>query len=143
LFDYGKERLYTGILGMQNQREYRDYKKRQLSGASDGRGIKVGATATPGTLVHTAISSVAANEWDEVFLRAVNTSGSPVKLTIEWGGTTSPDDLIEITIPAESGFSEVIPGHVLHNAKEARAFAASADVIVLHGYVNRYEQTDM
>lgn len=127
---------------MQNQRDYRDYKKRQLSGASDGRGIKVGATATPGTLVHTALSSVAANEWDEVFIQAVNTSGSDVKLTIEWGGSTSPDDLIEITIPAESGFTEVIPGHVLHNAKVVRAFAATADVIVLHGYVNRYEQTD-
>jgi hypothetical protein len=84
---------------------------------------------------------VAANEWDEVWLRVVNTSGAAAKLTIEWGGTTAPDDLIEITIPAESGFTEVIPGHVLQNAKEVRAFAASADVLVVHGYVNRYENT--
>ena len=122
------------------QRDYRDYKKRKLSGSTDGRGIKVGATSTPGTLIHTALSNIAANEWDEVWLKAINTSGSPVKLTVEWGGTTSPDDLVEVTIPAESGFTEVIPGHVLQNGAEVRAFAATADVIVIHGFVNRFEQ---
>src|SRR5687768_9444887 len=121
------------------QRDYRDYKKRKLSASSDGRGIKVGATASPGTLIHQALSNVAANEWDEVWLRSVNTSNAAVKLTVQWGGTTSPDDLIEITIPAESGFTEVIPGHLLQNGKEVRAFADTADVLVLHGFVNRFE----
>lgn len=125
-----------------NQRDYSDYKKRKLSASDDGRGIKVGATSTPGTLIHTALSNISANEWDEVWIRAINTSASTVKLTIEWGGTTSPDDLIEISIPAESGFTEVIPGHVLQNAKAVRAFADTADVVVLHGYVNRYERMD-
>jgi hypothetical protein len=124
-----------------NGREFRDYKKRKLSASTDGRGVKVGATATPGTLIHTALASQAPSEYDEIFLQAVNTSASGVKLTVEWGGTTSPDDLVEITIPAESGFTEVIPGHVLQNGAAVRAFAASADVIVMHGYVNRYEQT--
>jgi hypothetical protein len=122
-------------------RDYRDYKKTGLSESDDGRGVKVAATGSPGTLVHTALASVAANEWDEVFLKAVNTSGSAVKLTVQWGGTTSPDDEVEVTIPAESGFTEVIPGHVLQNGKEVRAFAATADVIVLHGYVNRFQHT--
>ncbi len=122
-----------------DMRDYRDYQKRKLSGSSDGRGVKVAASASPGTLVHTALSSVAANEWDEVFIQAVNTSADAVKLTLEWGGSTSPDDLIEVTIPAESGFTEVIPGHVLQNGAAVRAFAAQADVIVLHGYVNRYQ----
>ena len=121
-------------------RDYRDYQKRKLSGSADGRGIKVAASTTPGTLVHTALSSVAANEWDEVFIQAVNTSDTAVKLTVEWGGTSSPDDHIEVTIPAENGFTEVIPGHVLQNGALVRAFAAQADVIVLHGYVNRYQQ---
>jgi hypothetical protein len=123
------------------QRDYRDFRKRKLSASTNGRGIKVAATASPGTLVHTALPNVAANEWDEVWIRAINTSSSPVKLTIEWGGTTAPDDLIEVTIPAESGFTEVIPGHVLQNEAEVRAFAATADVIVLHGFVNRFENT--
>jgi len=122
-------------------RDYRDFKKRKLSGSTDGRGIKVGTTGTPGTLIHTALSNIAANEWDEVWLKAVNTSASAVKLTIEWGGTTSPDDLVEVTIPAEDGFTEVIPGHVLQNGAEVRAFAATADVIILHGFVNRFEHS--
>ncbi len=126
---------------MCKEHDFRDYKKRKLSGSADGRGIKVAATSSPGTLIHTALSNIAANEWDEIWIKAVNTSGSPVKLTIEWGGTTSPDDLVEVTIPAEDGFTEVIPGHVLNNAKEVRAFAATADVIVLHGFVHRYENT--
>ncbi len=120
-------------------RDYRDYQKRKLSGSSDGRGIKVAASSSPGTVIHTALSSVAANEWDEIFIQAVNTSDSAVKLTVEWGGTDSPGDHIEVTIPAESGFTELIPGHILQNGALVRAFAASADVIVLHGYVNRYQ----
>lgn len=128
---------------MQIQRDYRDFKKRKLSASTSGRGIKVAASASPGTLIHTALSSVGANEWDEVFIRAVNTSGSAVKLTIEWGGTTNPDDQVEITIQPEAGLTEVIPGFVVQNGVEVRAFAATANVIVLHGYVNRYEQTQV
>lgn len=128
---------------MYNKRDYRDYRKRQLSESNKGRGIKVSATASPGTLIHTALDNVAANDWDEITIRAINTSGSAVKLTIEWGGTTSPDDLIEVTIPAESGLVDVIPAHVLNNGAEIRAFAATADVIVLHGFVNRYEHSRM
>ena len=126
---------------MHNERDYRDYKKRKLSASTDGRGIKVGVTASPGTLLHEALASTAANEWDEIVLKAVNTSASSVKLTVEWGGTTSPDDLVEVTIPAESGFTDVIPGHVLQNGAEVRAFADTADVVVIHGYVNRYAHT--
>ncbi len=122
-------------------RDFRDYKKRKLSASDGGRGIKVAATASPGTLVHEALESIAQNEWDEVWIRAVNTSGASVKLTLEWGGTATPDDQVEITIPGEDGFHDIVLGHVLQNGKAVRAFAATADVIVLHGFVNRYEQT--
>lgn len=115
------------------------YKKRGLSGSVDGRGIKVAAAASPGTLVHTALASKAANEWDEIVIRAVNTSAAAVKLTLQWGATTDPDDSVEMTLPAEAGFTEIIPGHVLQNGAVVRAFAATANVIVVHGYVNRYE----
>ena len=116
-----------------------NYKKRKLSASSDGRGIKVAATATPGTLIHSALSNVAGNEWDEVWLRAVNSSASAVKLTIEWGGTANPDDQIEVTLPPEGGFTEVVHGHLLQNGAAVRAFAATANVVILHGFVNRYE----
>lgn len=87
----------------------RDCQKRKLSASRDRRGIKVTATASPGSLIHTALNSIAANEWDDIFIQAVNTSGSAVKLIIEWGGARIPDDLIEITIPAEDEGRKFIP----------------------------------
>lgn len=124
---------------MCQERDYRDYKTRKLSASSDGRGIKVAATASPGTLIHQALLNVAANEWDSLWIQAVNTTTSAVKLTIEWGGTTAPDDQIEISLAGEAGLKEIIPGLVLQNGREVRAFADSANAIVLHGFVHRYE----
>ena len=103
-----------------------------------GLGIKVAAIATAGTAIHTA--SATATTIDEIWLYAVNTSSSAVKLTVEWGEATAPDGNIELTIAAESGLVLVSPGLVMQGnatAKVVRAFAATANVIVIHGYVNR------
>jgi hypothetical protein len=109
-----------------------------LSGSTDGRGVKVAATATAGTTIHTG--SATATTYDEVWLYAVNTSASSVKLTIEWGGTTSPDDLLELTVLPEAGLVTVVPGLLIKgNATPLviRAFAGTADVICIHGFVNQ------
>ena len=103
-----------------------------------GLGIKVAATATAGTAIHTASATPATI--DEVWLYAVNSSTSAVKLTLEWGEATAPDGNIEQTIPAESGLYLIAPGLLLQGnatAKVVKAFAATANVIVIHGYVNR------
>lgn len=106
-----------------------------LSGSTNGKQIKVVATSGTGTLIHTAVSG--ATELDEVWLYATNTDTTSRKLTIQWGGTASPDDLIELTIPAESGYTLVIPGLIIQNSLVVRAFASTANVIVVGGYVNR------
>jgi|APGre2960657444_1045066.scaffolds.fasta_scaffold277721_2 hypothetical protein len=115
------------------------FSKTILSGSTDGRGIKVAATATAGTLVHTGSST--ATTLDEIWLYAVNTSASDVKLTVEWGGVSSPDDHIEYTVKAENGLYLIAPGILIKgNATTAlivRAFAATTNVIVIHGYVHR------
>jgi len=114
------------------------FTKLTLSASTDGRAIKVAATATPGTTIHTGPS--VASEIDEVWLYAMNTDTTPRKLTVEWGGVSSPDDLIEITLPAEPGLVLIAPGLLIKgNATPllVRAFAANADVITIHGYVNR------
>lgn len=114
------------------------FSKLVLSGSTDGRAIKVAATATAGTTVHTASST--STHFDEVWLYAMNTDTAARKLTIEWGSTSAPDDLIEITVPAESGLTLVVPGLVLKGNSTplvVRAFAASANVVTIHGYVNR------
>lgn len=104
-----------------------------LSGSINGRGIKVVATATPGTTVHTAHATAK----DEIVVWAVNTDTSDRKLTVEFGGTTSPDDTIEMTIPAEGGLIVVIPGLTVSGGLVVKAFAAAANVVILFGHVNR------
>lgn len=110
------------------------YSKIPLSGSTNGRGILVAATATPGTLIHTATSGTV-NE-DEIWLYAMNTSASGVKLTVEFGGVSASDQ-IELTISPESGLILVSPGLTLQNSLVVRAFAATANVINIFGYVNR------
>jgi hypothetical protein len=114
------------------------FAKNILSGSTDGRAIKVSATGTPGTLIHTGSTNTSVI--DEIWLYAQNTDTTARKLTVEWGDVTSPDDLIEITIPAESGLVLVAPGLIIKGNATAlivRAFAASANVLTVHGYVNR------
>jgi len=115
------------------------FSKQILSGSTDGKAVKVTGTGTAGAVtVHTGSST--ATTLDEIWVYANNTSASDVKLTIEWGGTTSPDDLIEFTVKAENGLYLIIPGLVLKgNATPlvVRAFAGTANVITLSGYVNR------
>jgi acyl-coenzyme A thioesterase PaaI-like protein len=114
------------------------FSKQVLSGSTDGRGILVAATATAGTTIHTGSST--ATVIDEVWLYAVNTSASNVKLTIEYGGTTSPNDLIEFTVPAEAGLYLIVPALLIKGNATllvVRAFAATTNVIAIHGYVNR------
>ena len=103
-----------------------------------GLAIKVAQTVTAGTTIHTASSASATI--DEIWLYAVNSSASSVKLTIEWGEATAPDGNVEVTVQPEAGLVTIIPGFVLQgNAtqKVVKAFAATANVICIHGFVNR------
>ena len=106
-----------------------------LSGSTNGRPIKVAATATAGTTIHTATST--SGEIDRIYLYAANTSAASVKLTLEWGGVTSPDDLLEFQIPSESGARILVDGAPLAGGLLVRAFAGSADVINIVGRVIR------
>lgn len=107
--------------------------KLKLSGSTNGRPIKVAATATAGTTIHTAH----ATNLDELWLWASNTDTTARKLTIELGGTTSPDDLIEVTIAPEAGLVLVVPGIPLTGSVVTGAFCATANVVNIVGFVNR------
>ena len=112
------------------------FTKTLLSGSTNGKAIKVVATATAGTTIHTAVSGTAS--LDEIWLYAHNSSASAVKLTLEWGEATAPDGNIEINIGAEgTGLVLVAPGLLLQNSLVVKAFAGTANVITLTGYVNR------
>jgi hypothetical protein len=106
-----------------------------LSGSTHGRGVKVAATSSAGTTIHTATSS--ATDCDVITMYAYNSSASAVNLTIQWGGTTSVDDDIKLSIPATSGLTLILPDLVLRNSLVVKAYAGTADVVTIHGFANR------
>lgn len=109
------------------------YSKVLLSGSTDGLGIKIMATGTPGTTIHTADATAL----DEIWVYLFNSQLIAVKTTVEWGTTTAPDGNIEVTIQGESGLVLVIPGLLLTNSSVVSVFGSYAGVVMAHGFVNR------
>ena len=110
--------------------------KQFLSGSTNGRSIKVTATGTLGTTIHTSHATAK----DEVYLWATNSSTSTAQdLTIEFGGVSSPDDLVVISLASNDGWELVIPGMVLSGSLVVTAFSTSANVVMINGFVNRIE----
>jgi len=113
------------------------FTKNKLSGSTDGLAVKLTGTNTAGAVtVHTAVAGTTAGVFDEIWIYANNTSTSSVKLTIEWGTATAADGNIEVTVLPEAGLVTVIAGLILQNARVVKAFASTADVILLTGFVN-------
>ena len=115
------------------------FSKLHLSHSTGGQPILVAATTSPGTDIHTTGTSSSAI--DEVWLYAHNTSSSAVTLTIEYGGTTNPNNRIILSIPAQAGLTLVLPGLTLSGTgsvgRVVEAFASTTNVITITGYVNR------
>lgn len=107
------------------------YTLNHLSGSTDGQPIAVTGTTTGASVtVHTA---VAGTDIDEIYIFANNISSAAVDLTIEFGGTTTPDKIVR-TIPAKTS-KLVVEGAILQNSKVVKAFASVADVVNLYGKV--------
>jgi len=111
-----------------------EWTKEILSGSTHGRGIKITQAATPGDLVHMAINDT--DLIDEVYLFAVHNHTTYVDVTVEFGGTTDPDDLIVTRMQPRQEYV-ICPGHPLRNNLAVRVFASVADVVAVFGHVHR------
>jgi hypothetical protein len=115
------------------------FSKVKLSGSTNGRGILVAATTSTGTTIHATGTS--STVLDEIWLYAYNSDTAAITLTIEFGGTTAPNDNIKLSIPANSGLTLVVPGLILSGTGSAAstitAFAGTTNKIVITGYINR------
>jgi len=110
--------------------------KRKLSGSAAGNtGIEITQTSTPGDLIHTAVAGTTAGVFDEIWLWAQNNHTGNVILTIEFGSHDHAQNII-VTIPTKGGLVPVAPGLILQNTLDVNAFAATANVITLFGFVN-------
>ena len=108
-----------------------------LSGSTNGRPIKIAATSSPGTTVHAAVTGT--TSYDEIWLWATNTDSTERTITVEWGGTSNPDDRIvnAYTLPANSPRILLIEGERLQNGLIVKAFASAANVVLVSGHTNR------
>jgi hypothetical protein len=115
------------------------YSKVLLSGSTQGQPITVVATASTGTTIHSTGTSNTII--DEVWLYANNTSTSPALLTVQFGGTGAVQHAKPITLAPQSGDVLIVAGLPLTGTGSAAntiaAFAATASVITISGYINR------
>lgn len=103
-----------------------------------GLGTLVVATATPGTTIHTGAN--VATTVDEVWLYANNTHSSAVTLTIEFGGVAAKDKIQTSLALSPGGLILICAGLVLQGnttPKVITAFAGTASVVGIYGFVNR------
>lgn len=108
-----------------------------LSGSTNGRPVKVAATAIgSGTTIHTATSVSGA--FDEVSIYVTNTHTATVSVTLGWGGTTDPDDLIckTVSLSPLSGPVPIVTGLRLNGGVIVKAAGSTANVLLVTGIVN-------
>jgi hypothetical protein len=114
-----------------------DISKQKFTNATLGRPILVGATASPGTAIHTVTTN--SSQFDEVWLYAANNNTSNVALTVEFGSNSAADQ-INATIPYKTGLFLIIPGIPLQGdatPPTVKAYAGTTNVISISGWVNR------
>jgi len=110
------------------------------SGSTQGKAVKIAATSTPGTTIHT--TGVSATTLDRLYMFAVNSDTVDRNLTIEFGGTTSPDNLIQVfPVPFKQGLVLVVDGLPLigngGSGLTVGAFASATNVIMVYAYILR------
>lgn len=109
-----------------------------LSGSTNGLGVKVTGTSTGASVtVHTAIAGT--TSFDLVTLWCVNNDadGETRTLTVEFGGTTDPDNLLVAPIAAKVGPVLVAQRLALRNGLVIKAFADEANDCMIYGEVQR------
>lgn len=103
-----------------------------LSGSTNGRPIKVAAASSPGTTIHTAHATAL----DEIYMYLSNTDSVDRNITVEFGGVSSPDNLLKFIVPTGETIL-AIAGIPLTNSLVVTVFASAANVVTMSGYVNR------
>jgi hypothetical protein len=116
------------------------YSIEKLSGSTDGKAVKVAATATTGTTIHTATSG--SGDIDLVSLWATNndTDNETRTLTLEWGTTTAADGNIVVPVPAKAGPVFICDRLPIMNSLVVTAFADEANDVLILGFVSRVDK---
>ena len=115
------------------------FSKVLLSGSTNGRGINITSNTPPGNIVHStgALSSII----DEVWIYASNSDSVDHNLTIEFGGTISPNDIIKLSVPSQKGLTLITPGLSLTGTGAASCnvtvYSDVGNTVTIFGHVDR------
>jgi hypothetical protein len=108
--------------------------KRLLSGSVNGTGILLENTPSTPTLIHTV---AIAPTIDEIWIWAVNTTGTQQTATFFFGSVNAGKDKIVITLEPNEGLVTVVPGLPLTAGVTVNAFCGNSNAVNVFGYVNR------
>lgn len=110
-----------------------------LSKSENWRGIEIVATSTPGDEVH--VPRAESGSIDEVYIHISNThTTTAVTVTIEFGGTDNPRDLMNEVIPPLTTI-QVVKGRCIQGEDFSVAiFASITSKVNAWGWVNRIYQ---
>jgi hypothetical protein len=112
-----------------------------LSAATNGRPIKIVATSTPGTTIHTATDSDRPDGCDEVWLWAGSTASVGVNGTLQIGQSGDDGSYVNFRVPpAYVGPIAILAGHRVLDGLVITATASVAERINIWGNVNRVSQ---
>lgn len=111
--------------------------KLPLSGSTNGKRILVTQIASPGDTIHTTDATTGVDNYDEIWINAFNSDTANQSVTLQWGGTTAPNDSITLTLAPQAGLILVVAGDILQNSLVVKAFASVANKITVGGFVNR------
>lgn len=109
-----------------------------FSASTSGKGILIPQTATPGTPIH--VTGNIASIIDEFWLWFINSHTADILVTVEFGGVTSPGNVIVLNVPFNQGLVIAVPGLPMvqgGGALTVAAFAAVANKVAAFGFVNR------
>lgn len=113
-----------------------------LSGSTNGLAVKVTGTGTVSSVtVHTAISGTTSYDLVTLWAQNNDADGETRTLTVEFGGTTDPDNLIVVPVPCKVGPVLVCTRLPLRNGLAVKAFADEANDVQVYGEVQRVTVT--
>ncbi len=113
------------------------YSKVILSNSTNGQPILVTTTSGSLTSIHTTLGGT--TSLDEIYLYASNSSTGSCLLSILWGGTVQPNNLIQTTIYPQTGRVMIADGMLLQNGLSINAYAQTGSIIIVDGFVNRIQ----
>lgn len=120
------------------------FTKHVFSELDDGHPVNVGSTSAPGTLIHTVgATATDGSEFDSVYLFMSNSTANSQLVTVLFGGTSTDQHNVTLTLAARDGPNLVVPGWPLTGTDSTvyTFTSTSTEGVVVTGYVNRATAT--